>query len=78
MDTLPAAQALRRAAVRAESRALSEVSIEIREESRALIENSKLLLVKSRVELARLRESRALAGATRSPCQPAPTPTAGS
>ena len=52
-----AAQALRRARVRAQNRALFAISIEIREESHAAIETSKARVARSRIELARLRET---------------------
>jgi hypothetical protein len=57
-DTI--ALALRRAIVRAESRALSVASIQIRQESRDAIKASKAILEQSRIELARLRVTRAL------------------
>ena len=48
-------QPLDRAAVRAQSRALCALSLEIRQESCVAIETSKLLLARSQIELARAR-----------------------
>jgi len=56
-----AALSLRRAAVRAESRALSAASIQIRQESCDVIKAAKVLLEQTRTELARLRATRAVA-----------------
>jgi hypothetical protein len=56
-----AALSLRRAAVRAESRALSAASIQIRQESRDVIKTAKAILEQSRIQLACLRATRALA-----------------
>ena len=53
-----AARALRRAAVWSRSRALAEASIVIRQESRAAIETSKVRVTRSRMEMARLDETR--------------------
>lgn len=52
-----AAPPLDHAAVRAHSRALAAASIEIRQESRDAIETSKVRVARSRIELARLRET---------------------
>ena len=56
-----AALSLRRAVVRAESRALSATSIQIRQESCDLIKAAKAILEQSRIELALLRATRAVA-----------------
>ena len=50
-------QALRRAAVRAHSHALWAVSAEVRQESRAAIETSKVRIARSRIEVARVRQT---------------------
>ncbi len=55
------ALALRRAAVRAESRALSATSTQIRQESCDVIKAAEAILEQSRIELARLRVTRAAA-----------------
>src|SRR5262245_3205647 len=52
---------LRRAAVRAESRALWAASVQIRQDSCDVIEAAKAILEQSRIELARLRATRAAA-----------------
>ena len=56
-----AVQALRRATVRAEGRALSAASIQIRQESRDVIKAAKAIFEQSRIELARLSVTRAVA-----------------
>ena len=56
-----AAPSLRRAAVRAESRALSAASMQIRQDSCDVIKAAKAILEQTRIELACLRATRAVA-----------------
>ena len=60
-----AAQTVHRAAARVRSRALSAASVEIRQESRAAIEDSKAAIARARVQVARLRETRRIAAIAR-------------
>ena len=53
-----AAESLRRATVHAYSRALCAASAQIREESRAAIETSKVRIARSRMEMARVLKMR--------------------
>jgi hypothetical protein len=72
-----AAQALHRAAVRANSRALVVASIELQQESRAAIETSKARVARSRIELSRLHETCRIFAITRALTRAARSETTG-